>query len=219
MSVNKVIAMSKRLFKKIALWSASLIVILIIRAYFTMDYAVNKILHLMAPTELSLAQKDLNNDARKVVPPTTPAPSKNQTSSPAATSSATPHTTDKVSSSNASKPVNLDEPTLNPTPTPLLTYAAEISPEKATQVENQISLKDKTEISLILLKKLSPSDISLFTKMASNGLSIDEKREAKKEILKKLSEDEYNQLIQIAAKLGLSEGKSYAQSLKEFPTK
>jgi hypothetical protein len=55
----------------------------------------------------------------------------------------------------------------------------------------------------------------LFMSMAGNGMSVDEKKAAKKIILGKLTEDEYNQLIQIAAKYGLSEGKSYTDSLKE----
>ncbi|MNR68230.1 hypothetical protein D3C85_1926620 [compost metagenome] len=48
--------------------------------------------------------------------------------------------------------------------------------------------------------------------MAGNGLSVDEKKKAKDIILQKLTEDEYNQLIGIAAKYGLSQGKKYADT-------
>jgi hypothetical protein len=71
------------------------------------------------------------------------------------------------------------------------------------------------QITSVLLKKLSASDIQLFMKMAGNGMSLEEKKEAKQLILHKLSEEEYNQLIAIAAKYGLSQGKSYSESLKE----
>lgn len=76
-------------------------------------------------------------------------------------------------------------------------------------------MAEKAQITSVLLKKLSASELQLFLKMASNGLSVDEKKEAKKVFLQKLSEDEYNQLISIAAKYGLSQGKSYSDSLKE----
>jgi hypothetical protein len=52
--------------------------------------------------------------------------------------------------------------------------------------------------------------------MSENGVSVEEKQKAKKIILQKLTEEEYNELIAIASKLGLSSsGKSYQESLKE----
>lgn len=57
-------------------------------------------------------------------------------------------------------------------------------------------------ISFALLKKLSASDIQLFINMVGNGLNMEEKKAAKNVILERFSEDEYNLLIQIAAKYG-----------------
>jgi len=99
---------------------------------------------------------------------------------------------------------------LQPSPTK---YDASVSISKASNVKKSISLKDKTEISRILLKRLSSSNITLLTKLASGGLTSIKKLETKKVILQKLSEDEYNELIQIAAKLGLCKGKSYQDSV------
>ncbi|WP_372814222.1 hypothetical protein [Paenibacillus sp.] len=94
-------------------------------------------------------------------------------------------------------------------------YSATISEEKAEKVKDEITIAEKAKITSMLLSKLSPSELKLFAQMASNGLSLEEKKEAKKIILNKLSEDEYNQLIGIAAKYGLSQGKNYADSKKQ----
>ncbi|CAH1231693.1 hypothetical protein PAECIP111891_06864 [Paenibacillus allorhizoplanae] len=103
------------------------------------------------------------------------------------------------------------------TPTPATSkngtgYEAQITTEKAKEVQDAITLKEKASVTSVLLKKLSASDLQLFAKMAGNGLSVDEKKKAKDIILQKLSEDEYNQLIGIAAKYGLSQGKKYAET-------
>jgi hypothetical protein len=95
-------------------------------------------------------------------------------------------------------------------------YDGNISPEKAKQAEDSISVSEKAKLTAILLKKLSPSDISLFMKMAGDGMTIEEKKEAKKVFLQKLTEDEYNDLIAIAAKYGLSEGRGYQETSKDY---
>ncbi|MEK8126896.1 hypothetical protein WMW72_03135 [Paenibacillus filicis] len=94
-------------------------------------------------------------------------------------------------------------------------YSATISKDKAEKVQESVTLREKAKIMTMLVSKLSASEIQLFTKMMGNGLSVEEKKEAKKIILNKLSEDEYNELIAIAAKYGLSQGKDYKDSLKE----
>jgi hypothetical protein len=95
-------------------------------------------------------------------------------------------------------------------------YSGNISPEKAKNVQQSMTTKEKAQVTSVLLKKLSPSDIAMFMKMAGDGLTVEEKREAKKVFLQKLTEEEYNQLIAIAAKYGLSQGKSYQESQKEM---
>ena len=173
----------------------------VIAAYFAMDYATNKILRAISVDELSPAVQE------EVIP----------TDSVTATASAAPTTT---TTTTIKKPTTTDnqstaQESSNPTPSPKPTYDPTVSIDKAKDVKASISLKDKTKISKILLSELSANDISLLTKLASGGLTVEKKKEAKKIILQKLSEEEYNELIQIAAKLGLSQGKSYQDSLKE----
>ncbi|MCS7459900.1 hypothetical protein N0M98_07070 [Paenibacillus doosanensis] len=94
-------------------------------------------------------------------------------------------------------------------------YSPEVSSDKAKTVEQSITAKEKAQILSVLIRKLSTDELQLFVKMASNGISVEEKKEAKKIILQKLTEEEYDQLISIAAKYGLSQGKSYKESKKE----
>jgi hypothetical protein len=95
-------------------------------------------------------------------------------------------------------------------------YDGNISPDEAKKAEDSISVSEKAKLTAILLKKLSPSDISLFMKMAGDGMTIEEKKEAKKVFLQKLTEDEYNELIAIAAKYGLSQGRNYQETSKDY---
>ncbi|GIP39967.1 hypothetical protein J31TS4_32470 [Paenibacillus sp. J31TS4] len=95
-------------------------------------------------------------------------------------------------------------------------YDGTVSTDKAAKAQEQISLKEKTMITSVFLKRLSSEDMKLFMQLAGDGLSLEEKKAAKKIILQKLTEDEYDQLIQIAAKLGLSQGKSYQDSKKQM---
>jgi hypothetical protein len=50
--------------------------------------------------------------------------------------------------------------------------------------------------------------------MASGGLNINEKRQARKLLLDKLSPNEYDQLVSIAKKYGLSQGRTYSEIKK-----
>ncbi|MNW19306.1 hypothetical protein D3C71_2192420 [compost metagenome] len=61
------------------------------------------------------------------------------------------------------------------------------------------------------MKRFSAKELDAFMKLASGGLTHKEKVEAKKLVLEKLSEEEYNQLIAIAARLGLSQGGQYSK--------
>ncbi|KEQ23876.1 hypothetical protein [Paenibacillus tyrfis] len=94
-------------------------------------------------------------------------------------------------------------------------YKAEISAGKAKEVQDQISLSEQVKISTVLLKKLNGNDLKQLQNMFDKGVSLEEKRKAKAMILEKLSEEEYDELIAIASKYGLSKGKSYEESLQE----
>lgn len=107
-------------------------------------------------------------------------------------------------------------PSLQPTNTP---YNPSIDADKAQKAQEEVTLNEKLQISTIFLKRFSAKELDAFMKLASGGLSLEEKKEAKKLVLEKLTEEEYDQLIGIAAKLGLSEGKNYAESEKELLSK
>lgn len=96
-----------------------------------------------------------------------------------------------------------------------LTYSAEVSVDKAKAVEEKITLKEQTKVATTLAKRLTAGEINQIIQFMQGGMSVSEKRQAKDIILGRLSAEEYNDLIQIAAKYGLSQGKSYEESLKE----
>ncbi len=94
-------------------------------------------------------------------------------------------------------------------------YKAEISEGKAKEVQDQISLAEQVKITTVLLKKLDGNDLKQLQNMFNKGVSLEEKRKAKELIMEKLSQEEYDELIAIASKYGLSKGKSYEESLRE----
>ncbi|KRF21583.1 hypothetical protein [Paenibacillus sp. Soil787] len=110
--------------------------------------------------------------------------------------------------------VNAHPPASTPKPSKE-SYSAEVSHDKAAQVKDEISLSEQMKITAILLNKLSASDLKLFQNLFDSGMSLEEKKKAKEVIMKKLTEEEYDELIAIASKYGLSKGKSYEESLKE----
>jgi hypothetical protein len=94
-------------------------------------------------------------------------------------------------------------------------YTAEVSHEKAAEVKDEIPLSEQVKITAILLKKLNASDLKLFQNLFDSGMSLEEKKKAKQVIMQKLTVKEYDELIAIASKYGLSKGKSYEESLHE----
>lgn len=217
-------------WKKWFLWSVSCLVVLAGAGYFTMNFAVSYMLKSMVSTTQIVAQQDNTNEAevnsskdvgQELVQPR----SKSVESS--ANSSEVPSTnpiespvTSSNSSSKDSNPVR-NETTPTPTSTQtskelVLDYTPQVTEDKANEVEETISLQDKAAVTTIILKKLSPTEIQTFARMAGNGLSIEEKKKAKEVMLKKLTEDEYNSLVNIAVKYGLSQGKDYQHALKRM---
>lgn len=90
-------------------------------------------------------------------------------------------------------------------------YSPEVSTDKAKEVEDNITVSDKAKVVATLMGSLSASDISTLQKLAGGGLSVEEKKQARDLLLEKLTEDQYNDLISIAAKHGLSQGRSYSE--------
>lgn len=88
-------------------------------------------------------------------------------------------------------------------------YNPEVSVDKAKEIQETATVSEKAKVTSILLSKLSLDDMKTLQQLASGGLSVDKKKEARTLLLEKLSEDEYNELIAIAKKYGVSQGRSY----------
>ncbi|MNI53434.1 hypothetical protein D3C73_1082620 [compost metagenome] len=222
MRLKLVVLMKLKTWKKWLIGLGITFAVLLVVGYFSMNYAVNYMLKSIVPSvsESILKEAEGTEASPKVSEPVTtvhPNPDNKSTDTkPSSTStSKTAEPTIKPTTSTSSGAENA-----NPAPTATseaikkdpLSYEAQVTGDKAKAVEESITLKEKTLISSVLLKKLSSSDIQLFAKMAGNGLSMDEKVAAKKIILEKLTEAEYDSLIGIAAKYGLSEGKKYKET-------
>ncbi|MEK5239349.1 hypothetical protein NST99_27100 [Paenibacillus sp. FSL L8-0470] len=110
----------------------------------------------------------------------------------------------------------------NPTSSPttdvesnLSEYSAQVSTDKAKKIQENVTVKDKADVTSIVLGELSLSDIKRLQELASGGLTPEEKREARQIILDKVSADQYNELSNIAKKYGASRGLSHDQVVAE----
>ncbi|MFB7815430.1 hypothetical protein ACFC0X_14775 [Paenibacillus chitinolyticus] len=92
---------------------------------------------------------------------------------------------------------------------------AAIPADRAERLSGEISWSERMKITTVLLKRLQTSDIKQLSLLMKDGVSREEKKKAKAIIMARLSESEYNELIAIAGKYGLSKGKSYQQSVNE----
>ncbi|MFF2156232.1 hypothetical protein ACFVVQ_13030 [Paenibacillus chitinolyticus] len=92
---------------------------------------------------------------------------------------------------------------------------AAIPADRAERLSGEISWSERMKITTVLLKRLQASDIKQLSLLMKDGVSREEKKKAKAIIMARLSESEYNELIAIAGKYGLSKGKSYQQSVNE----
>ncbi|MGN7382097.1 hypothetical protein [Paenibacillus sp. SAFN-117] len=225
----------KRKWKKWLGWSAALLIVLAVGGYFAMDYAVDRMLRsISAGLELEAvsqpggqdnspdrtsdpATSDSKEGDKNVPVSGTPDPEDKGEAVPDPTSG--PDSGGASDSDSGQPPSSGDKETKEEAAADKGKYQANITPDKASKAQEQITLQDKTKVTSVLLKRLGASDIKTLMDLASGGMSVEEKREAKKVILEKLSEEEYDELIAIAAKLGLSQGKSYEDSLKESSSK
>lgn len=125
---------------------------------------------------------------------------------PERTPEQTNETNESDKQTNVAEP---EDPADTPAPDAPPAYNPEISAEKQAEVKENITMSERIKLTTTLVKALDASEISQFMSMAQGGLSLEDKKEAKKIMLEKLSEEEYNELIEIAAKYGLSQGKKY----------
>lgn len=211
-------------WKKVLIWTLSVIVVLGVGGLFAANYAVDKLMNSMAggfdveagntPSvpqgqviEPVVADSDPSAEpAASVDPASSSAPA----STPASGNAANP------AAASTDKPVSNDKPASTPAPTPAgVDGLAHISTDKAKEVQENVTITDKANVAAIVAKQLSVSDIKRLQELAQGGLTTEEKREARSIILGKVTEEQYNELAQIAKKYGVSQGKTRDQILAE----
>jgi len=228
------------------IWAGSIMVVLVVAAYFALNYVTDKVLNAMIPQADELLERiEAGSSPKEVVNKETPASNQGRSGKSteqtgkggvaesksggqqevgqddkAAQSGSGADQPDGDAAQPGSDEAQKSEDegsgqTNGKVPSDSSGYHAEISADQAINVKEGISLSEKLTVTSILLKRLSADDIQLFSDMASGGLTLEEKKKAKKLILDKLSEEEYDELIAIASKYGLSKGKRYKDSLKE----
>lgn len=201
-------------WQKIVIGAVVVLIVLAGGAYWAMNKAVDKVLEAVAGDVLSSMQASPSPNSEATTQPTNdPKP----TISPAASdteaeATATPQVSNPTTPGTSISPEG--EATPNPTPDST-SYDPSIDADKAAKAQEEITLKEKLQVTSIFMKKFNAKELDAFMKLASGGLTHEEKIEAKELVLEKLSEEEYDQLIGIAAKLGLSQGKSYQEAILE----
>lgn len=215
-------------WKKILLWTLSVIVVLGVGGLFAANYAVDKLMNSMVDG-FDLEAEDQSSDLQDQGTTLEDTSSEGSTDPVATPAPTTPSSNDEGSSNQsgqdrgeAGKDVATTA-TSEPTKTPASKkpdtstdgYTAQVSTDKAKQIQENVTIKDKADVASIVLGQLSVSDINRLKDLAKGGLTIEEKREARSIILGKVSEDEYNQLSQIAKKYGVSQGKTHDQIIAE----
>jgi len=218
-------------WQKVTIWVASILIVLVVGGLFAANYAVDKVLDSMVGMSVDdLLEESITPDEVDTI---IPDESEEQTDGNSA--SDLPDSTEQQGNSNdggqeststdsTEKPNATTKPEASKTPEATKKpegnksesgYSAEISTDKAKEVQDNISVSEKAKVVTTLMGSLSASDISTLQKLASGGLSVEEKKQAKEIMLEKLSEDQYNELIAIAAKHGLSQGKKYSETKAE----
>jgi len=188
-------------WKKVLIWVISILVLLGIGGLFAANYVADRMIaSIAASLDTGLIVEDT---------PGTEQPDKaTGTDEPKSSQETEKEPVDKNNKPNEeSKPSNTGEKDSG--------YKAEVSVEKAKQVQESVTLSEKAKLMSILLKQLSVEDIKLLQQLASGGLSKEDKKKARSLILQKLTPEQYDELIQIAKKYGLSEGKSYSEVIKQ----
>lgn len=197
-------------WKKVLIWAASIIVVLGVGGLFAANYAMDK---MIAQLSASLEDELLE----EVIPTPTDAPSDGgdgTVDQPATSEPDREGSEGQVDSpGNSGGQSNQSNNGVNSGSTN--GYSAEISTDKAKNVQDKITVSEKAQLASVFLKQLSMDDIKALQELASGGLNLDEKKEARTLILDRLTPEQYDGLIQIAKKYGMSQGKSYEEVSKE----
>lgn len=209
--------MRKKKWKKILIWVASIVVILGVGGLFAANYAVDKLISTLAAD----LESDLLNE-EVVAPETKTEQETNQTEqddskSSVDTDGAVTDSTDKVEkpSEDGSNTTDSGSNETKEEEKPKDGYNGEVTIDKAKDLQEKITVSEKAQVSSVLLKELSVSDIKELQALASGGMSLEEKKQARSIILDKLSPEQYDELIQVAKKYGMSQGRAYDEVIKE----
>ncbi|GKU77031.1 hypothetical protein [Paenibacillus sp. L3-i20] len=198
--------MAKKKWKKILIWTVSIIFVLGVGGLFAANYAMNKLISSLSSSLEISAQEE------RPVETTVPTPSespKDIAEGEEVGTEPTPTSTTEITI----KKDNKDNPsTKQPAPTE---YKAEITEDKAKEVQGKITVGEKAQLASVLLKELNADDLKALQSLAGDGLDPEEKKEARALILEKLSPEQYDELILIAKKYGLSQGRSYDEVSKD----
>lgn len=213
-------------WKKVLIWTLSVIVVLGVGGAFAANYAVDKLMNSMAGGFEIEEEEPANNIPQgEVVEPAVasgeetvePIDSVEPTSTISPSNTPLSNDTDNKNGSNSEQATaGTSKPVSTPVPTPGgVDGLAHISTDKAKEVQDSVSIKDKANVAAIVAQQLSVSDIKRLQELAKGGLTSDEKREARSIILGKVSEEQYNELSSIAKKYGVSQGKTRDQIIAE----
>lgn len=220
--------MFNKRWKKILLWTLSIIVVLGVGGLFAANYAVDKLMNSMADGFDLESESNVSGGQDQGTVPNDK--SDNGNVDPVASATPTAPSTDDEGSTDQGTKDNVEagkdaeaSTTSEPTKAPSTDlkdgssdgYTAQISTDKAKEIQENVTMKDKADVAAIVLGQLSVSDINRLKDLAKGGLTLEEKREARSIILGKVSEKQYNELSQVAKKYGVSQGKTRDQILKE----
>jgi len=191
-------------WKKVLIWAASIIVVLGVGGLFAANYVMDK---MIAQLSASLEDELLE----EVIPTPTDAPSGGGDGTVDQPATSKPEGQEKPGDTPGEQNGQSDDGSNSSKNG----YTAEISTDKAKDVQEKITVAEKARLASVFLKQLSTDDIKALQDLASGGLGKEEKKEARTLILDRLTPEQYDDLIQIAKKYGMSQGKSYEEVSKE----
>ncbi|OME27974.1 hypothetical protein [Paenibacillus odorifer] len=209
--------MFNKRWKKILLWTLSVIVVLGVGGLFAANYAVDKLMNSMVDGFDLESEDNVGGGQDHGTAPNDTVDDSNVDPVESAVPT-TPPANDKGSSNQGN-----NDKSAEPTKAPSSDqkdgssdgYTAQVSTDKAKQIQENVTIKDKADVASIVLGQLSVSDINRLKDLAKGGLTTEEKREARSIILGKVSTEQYNELSQIAKKYGVSQGKTHDQIIAE----
>ncbi|MEK3669258.1 hypothetical protein [Paenibacillus sp. FSL R10-2771] len=205
-------------WKKVLIWTLSVIVVLGVGGLFAANYAVDKLMNSMADGFDVEADDTGNVPQGQVVEPTVAEsdPTAEPTDSVDPTTTSSPDSTPASTAAGEQTAVSTTKPVATPAPVAEgVDGIAHISTDKAKEVQENVSITDKANVASIVAQQLSVSDIKRLQELAKGGLTNEEKREARSIILGKVSEEQYNELSKVAKKYGVSQGKTRDQIIAE----